>query len=278
LSREPAASIIRAAKRTSIVTRFSRCFRLVTHILRGLYRMRFKYPLRTRSEQLAMIRAWSRVLLKILGIRLHLIPGSATPDLPSFAVANHVAWFDPFVILAEHPSRFVGKAEILGWPMIGPLCAMAGTLFIERVKRRDAHRINIIIGDALDAGDAVAVFPEGTTTLGDMLLPFHANLLQAAIDRGLPLQPVALRYLKPDGSLCIAAAHVGEQTLFASLLEILAEPAIIAEIRFLPPIPIAGRSRRELAHKAEGAIADVLGLRVQRSQAETRAGRQAAPR
>jgi 1-acyl-sn-glycerol-3-phosphate acyltransferase len=247
---------------TGWLTRLARFTGLIAHCARGLIMLRLTYPKRPRAEQPAMVQTWSRQLLEILGIRLRVIPDSAPVSAPCMGVANHISWLDPFVINASHPARFVAKAEIRSWPFIGALCQMAGTLFIERIKRRDAHRINAMLGDALDAGDLVAVFPEGTTSEGDMVRHFHGNLLQAAIDRGLPLQPMTLSYLKPDGSRCAAAAHVGEQTLIASVLQVLSRTSIVVELRFLPPITTQGRSRRELAQMAEAAIAGALNLPI----------------
>jgi 1-acyl-sn-glycerol-3-phosphate acyltransferase len=247
---------------TSWLTRLARFTGLIAHCARGLIMLRLAYPKHPRAEQLAMVRQWSRRLLTILGIQLRVVPDSAVVAAPCMGVANHVSWLDPFVIDASHPARFVAKAEIRGWPFIGALCAMAGTLFIERVKRTDAHRINAMLSEALGAGDFVAVFPEGTTSEGDMVRYFHGNLLQAAIDRGLPLQPMTLRYLNPDGSRCIAAAHVGEQTLAASVLQVLSRTSITVELTLLPVIATQGRSRRELAQLAEAAIAGALNLPV----------------
>ena len=92
------------------------------------------------------------------------------------------------------PARFVSKADVRHWPLLGWLVACGGTLFIERERKRDALRVVHQMAEALQAGETVAVFPEGTTSDGHGLLPFHANLLQAAIATETPVQPVALRY------------------------------------------------------------------------------------
>ena len=259
----PAAigSTARATTTTGGATRLWRVSRLALHLAQGLALARFVYPRRPRDAQLAMIRVWSGRLLAILGIAPRIRDHGALP-VPCMVVANHVSWLDIFVINSRHPVRFVAKSEVRGWPLIGPLCAMTGTVFIERIKRRDAHRINEVIGEALADGDRVAVFPEGVTSHGDVVQHFHANLLQAAVDRACPLQPVALRYLDCDGARCAAAAYVGDQSFAASLLAILAEPAIIAEAEFLAPVMPRGHPRRELARITETAISGALGLPV----------------
>ena len=114
-------------------------------------------------------------------------------------VANHVSWLDIFALHAVGPVRFIAKAEIERWPVLGGLVRGVGTLFIERARRHDTHRVNQEIARALAAGDIVAVFPEGTTTDGTALLPFKGSLLQPIIDAQGHVQPVAIRYRDADG-------------------------------------------------------------------------------
>ena len=105
-------------------------------------------------------------------------------------VANHLSWLDIFAIDALCPASFVAKSEIARWPLVGTLVARAGTLFIERGRRHAVHRLIEHIERSLQAGGRVAVFPEGTTGAGHALLPFHANLIQAAVDAQAPVVPV----------------------------------------------------------------------------------------
>ena len=83
--------------------------------------------------------------------------------------------------------RFISKSDVQGWPIVGTLATAAGTLYIERASRRDALRMVRGMADALRAGEVLAVFPEGTTGDGRTLLPFHANLLEAAVQAGAPV-------------------------------------------------------------------------------------------
>ena len=108
-------------------------------------------------------------------------------------VANHISWLDIAAIHAAVPhARFVSKADVLQWPLLGWLIRNAGTLFIERERKRDALRVVHAMAEALQSGQTVAVFPEGTTGDGATLLPFHANLLQSAIASGTPMPPLPL--------------------------------------------------------------------------------------
>jgi 1-acyl-sn-glycerol-3-phosphate acyltransferase len=114
-------------------------------------------------------------------------------------------------------ARFVSKADVRAWPLVSRLVDAAGTLYLERERKRDALRVVHAMASALQQGQTVAIFPEGTTSTGHGLLPFHANLLQAAISTDTPVQPVALRFSDATHAVSLAAEFVGATTLLQSL-------------------------------------------------------------
>lgn len=191
-------------------------------------------------------------------------PAGATPAM---IVANHVSWIDIFAINAVRPVRFVAKSEIRHWPVIGWIAEMGGTLFVERTRRHTVAQINEQVVAALRQGDAFAVFPEGMITHGDVLLPFHASLLQPALECEALLYPVAIRYTRADGSLCSEADYEGEKTIAGSLMLMVTQPVINVRLQFLAPLSCAGKHRRELANAAAQLIADALGLPAPRRRA-----------
>ena len=137
---------------------------------------------------------------------------------PALMVANHISWLDISVIHAARHCRFVSKSDIRDWPLLGTLATGAGTLYIERSSRKDALRMVKDMADAMKEGDVVAVFPEGTTSDGLQLLPFHANLIQAAISANAPVLPTALRYVDArSGQTSQAVSFVGDESLVDSL-------------------------------------------------------------
>ena len=145
------------------------------------------------------------------------------------------------------------------WPLLGTLVDGAGTLYIERERKRDALRVVHHMAEALQAGDLVAVFPEGTTSDGSALLPFHANLLQAAISTGAPVQPVALRFADAaTGETSQAPRYIDDDNLATSLWNVLKAPPLLAIVRFGEPQPSWGRDRRAWALSLH---ADVQALR-----------------
>jgi 1-acyl-sn-glycerol-3-phosphate acyltransferase len=182
-------------------------------------------------------------------------------------LSNHVSWIDVFAVNAATPCRFVAKAEIGRWPLLGAMVSRSGTLYIERGRRHAVASTNHRMRDHLKAGESVVVFPEGTTTDGATLLPFHSNLLAPAVEIGAPVWPIAIRYTD-GGRPTDAAAFVGEMGLFTSLGKILAARDLEIRITVLPAIPVEVHGNRHaLARAAREAIAGVLGLESDQREA-----------
>lgn len=233
-----------------------RITRVALHLMHGMLTIALAFPFFAPARRKAAIRRWSRKMLDIVGVRLR-VHGQPPRrgEKPAMVVANHVSWLDIYVINAVSPVRFVAKSEIRRWPVIGWLSMKTGTLFIERARRRDTARITGLVSDALLAGDVCAVFPEGTTTDGSQVLPFHSSLLQPALIAGAEVYPVALRFERADSSLCTEAAYDGDKSLWQTLMEIAAQPVIHAHVWFLDPVDGGGAHRRELARSTRQAIA-----------------------
>jgi 1-acyl-sn-glycerol-3-phosphate acyltransferase len=176
-------------------------------------------------------------------------------------VANHVSWLDILAINAVQPARFVSKADVRAWPLIGWLVECGGTLFIERERKRDALRVVHQVAQTLQTGAVVALFPEGTTSDGNGLLPFHANLLQAAISTETPVQPVVLRFADPVHRFSPAAAYVGDTSLVQSLWWIVTARGLAAHVGWLSAETSAGRERRELSQRLRERILQALSVK-----------------
>src|SRR5450830_1819000 len=237
-----------------------RILRLVVHLFVGMAICAFLFPWTNAAGRENHIRRWSRQLLGICGIQVVLRQPAGT-SLPKHAlfVSNHISWLDIFVINSIQPCRFVAKSDIRSWPFIGWLCAKTGTIFISRGKASDVRRIFKGLVESIEAGDRVAFFPEGTTAAQGKLLPFHANLFEAALDAKVPVQPYALRYLDAQGNYHPAADFIGDTTIVESILGILKARSMTAELRQLPSIATEGAHRRELAVAARKVVADGLG-------------------
>jgi 1-acyl-sn-glycerol-3-phosphate acyltransferase len=239
-----------------------RLARLVLHLLQGLLTCALVFPWAGAPLRERLVRRWSVRLLRICRVAVERgePAGQHMALQHALIVSNHISWLDIFVINSVHPCRFVAKAEIRAWPVLGWLVAQAGTVFIARGNRRDLRHIFKGLVEALAQHQRVAFFPEGTTASQGSLLPFHANLFEAAIDARVPVQPVALSYLDGSGGWHPAVDYTGETTFVDSILRILGGEPVRARLACLAPIETVGAHRRELARAAHDAIGVALGL------------------
>ena len=234
-----------------------RLLRSVLHVLHGMAVMT-RFPALDAAGRHERIRWWSAGVLRAAGLQLH-VSGVAPRPGATLIVANHISWLDIATVHAAAPhARFVSKADVLQWPLLGWLIRGAGTLFIERERKRDAVRVVHAMAEALKAGDTVAVFPEGTTGAGPELLPFHANLLQAAVATATPVQPVVLRFSDASGRFSSAVEFLGETTLLQSVWRVLTARGLTAHVELLPPVGTAHADRRALAEHLRELIAQRL--------------------
>ncbi|MEU0370725.1 lysophospholipid acyltransferase family protein [Streptomyces sp. NPDC006283] len=199
-----------------------------------------------------LTRCWSRAVLRAFGVRVRVrVIGVPHDRRAALVVANHISWLDIPLVAAVLPGRMLAKSEVRGWPVLGPLAALGGTLFVERDRLRTLPGTVASMAAALRGGARVVVFPEGSTWCGRGQGPFRHAAFQAALDAGAAVQPVHITYL-PTG----AAAFVGDDPLLASLRRVAAAGGLTAEIRLLPPIlPGAFPDRRSLARAAQLAVA-----------------------
>ena len=229
------------------------------HLLWGLWTIVVRFPRLTPEQRQMRVQAWALQLLALWGIHLQVI-GQPVAFGPALLVANHISWLDILVIHAARYCRFVSKSDVRRWPLIGRLATGAGTLYIERERRRDARRVVHDMAEALRAGDVVAVFPEGTTSDGRQLLPFHANLVQSAISAGAPVQPMALRFVDTrSGRLTLAPCYIGDDTLLASVWRTLTAGPITAVVHFGDAQNADGRDRRQWAAELRQQVLDLRG-------------------
>nr|WP_229218901.1 lysophospholipid acyltransferase family protein [Rugamonas brunnea] len=237
-----------------------RLVRVVLHLLTGMATCALVFPWIGGAARNGHIRRWSRQLLAMCNVTVELAADGAPVLAHAMVVANHVSWLDIFVINALYPCRFVAKAEIRSWPLAGWLAHQAGTVFIARGNRRDLRHIFKGLVHNLQAGERVAFFPEGTTAAQGTLLPFHANLFEAAIDARVEVQPFALSYVDGEGGTHPSVDFVGEMSFVESMIVILKGTRVHARVHALPALASGGAHRRELAEAAQQAVAKALGV------------------
>ena len=236
-----------------------RFLRVLSHLVTGLLTVWLVFPKLSHVQREQRVTAWAQAMLGRLNIELQIV-GELPANGPLLLVANHISWLDILVVHAVRHCRFISKSDIRNWPLIGTLATAAGTLYIHRESRRDAMRVVHSMASALQAGDVLAVFPEGTTGDGHDVLPFHGNLLQAAISVNVPVQPVALRFVdRVSNQASLAPCYIGDETLLTSLWRTLCSRDLRAVVAFGDPQLSDGRDRREWA---EALRASVIALRT----------------
>jgi 1-acyl-sn-glycerol-3-phosphate acyltransferase len=224
-----------------------RLARALLHALAGLATIVFVFPRLNEPQREARVQAWSLKTLALLGVRLE-VRGQPPQSGPVLLVANHISWLDILVMHAARYCRFVSKADVKRWPLIGRLATGGGTIYIQRESRRDALRVVHHMAESLARTEVVAVFPEGTTGDGLELLPFHGNLVQAAISASAPAQPVALSFLDTrTRSHSHSPSFVGDETFLGSVWRTVSGPSVTAVVHYGEPQQAQGRDRRAWA-------------------------------
>ncbi len=207
-----------------------------------------------------------RIALRLLDVRVR-TRGTPPDGEPSLVLANHSSWLDIVVIGSLRPLSFVAKSEIAGWPVVGLLANLQRTVYIERARRSHTAQVNETVARRLAAGDMVVLFPEGTTSDGNRLLPFRSSLVGAAgaalleTDmRAIRLQPLAVAFTRRNGLPVTrrerpAIAWYGTMELAPHLAAFLRDGPLDVEVTWGEPIRFdEGLDRKRAAALAEAAV------------------------
>ncbi|MDQ3787618.1 MAG: 1-acyl-sn-glycerol-3-phosphate acyltransferase [Actinomycetota bacterium] len=205
-----------------------------------------------------LTKAIFRAVLLALGVTLVVhgeIPG---PGRGALVVNNHTSWLDIVAVNAVRPMRAVAKKDIASWPVLGWLVTAAGSVYVDRENIRTLPGTVARLADTLRGGSMVNVTPEGTTWCGLTHGRFRPALFQAAIDGGVPVLPIAVRF-RQNGGTTTAPAFIGDETIIDSVRRTAALKGLVLEVHVLAEIaPGRAADRRELAALAERAVDDVL--------------------
>ena len=236
-------------------------FQIGAHVIGGVFTLSFIFPFLTRSRKDQKIQAWSKRLLKIFNIHLSIQDAHLLTDSPYLMTSNHISWIDIHVINAFKPIRFVAKSEVEGWPVFGWMAKQLGTVFIRRDSSRHARQVVSQMAEVLKT-ESICIFPEGTSTIGECVLPFRPNLFEAAIASRAPVFPMAIQYISSStGERSEAPAFVGDMGLLESMANILSARDLQATLTVLSPYQHeVGSSfdRKQLAAHAQELIAKAI--------------------
>jgi 1-acyl-sn-glycerol-3-phosphate acyltransferase len=215
-----------------------------------------RIPVGSTTLEKFMIRHWSAVIVRCFGFRIRRFGTPLAGGVLN--VANHVSWLDTVLMHSARPVNFVAKSEIAGWPLVGWLASRAGTIFHRRGSTDSMNVVMARVVEHLRAGEPVGVFPEGGSGQGDKVGVFHARIFQTALDAGVPVQPVALRY-GLHGRQDPRVPFGVNESFFSNFLRLLGGPSLDAEIHFLDPVPAMPDARRRMAEESRARIVRVLG-------------------
>ena len=246
--------------------RFSwRAIGLILWVCIGLLTLLLVFPWAKSIQKQRIIQRWSYYLLRCSGVSVSVQHSDELPLRSSvLIVANHVSWLDIFVINAQRATAFVAKEEIRRWPVIGWLVSWAGTVFIDRSQRHAIKHVMQQLESKLQHQQAVGLFPEGRTSEGLAVQPFHSSLFETALRAQMDVQPVALRFYQ-GAQRCTAVAFVGEQNLIQNAWQLLSREHIRIECDFLPLLSHtenAQRGRVQTAKLAQQQIAEAVSKGV----------------
>ncbi len=208
-----------------------------------------------RAARAAWLQRACRRHLKIFGYAANI-----SGDIPTsgLLVSNHLSYLDILAICSAAPAVFVSKADVRRWPLFGWLATIGGTVFIERERRTHVGEVNREIENALTDGVLVVVFPEGTSSDGQTVLPFRASLLEPALRGGHEISVGWIHYELPDGDAKQEVCYWGDHTFFPHLIHLLGKKSVRATLRF-GKFQRTTDDRKELARQLREAI---LGLKA----------------
>ncbi len=167
-------------------------------------------------------------------------------------VSNHLSYLDIIAYSALVPCVFVAKKEVASWPILGLFARMAGTIFVDRTRRMRLVETNLQIAEALHSGTVVVLFPEGTSSGGENVLPFRSSLLDPATLARCTVAPAAIRYQLDDGSAPDEVCYWHDMTLLPHLLNLFSKRAVRTDVGFelgeADPLPSSRKDAGKQLH------------------------------
>lgn len=183
-------------------------------------------------------------------------------------VANHLSYLDILALSALAPFVFIAKKEVRSWPIFGWMAKIAGTLFVDRERKLDTGKVNESVGEALRACLRVVLFPEGTSSDGNSVLPFRPSLFEPALVAGAAVTPAFISYTVSNGSVANDVCFWGEMTFLPHVLRLFSIRAVTARIRFGPMLRNL-QDRKQAAELTRMEVLRMAGLRATEAEEPT---------
>ncbi|HMB93418.1 MAG TPA: lysophospholipid acyltransferase family protein [Rhodothermales bacterium] len=197
------------------------------------------------------------LICRILNVRVTL-RGAPIPTQPMLYVCNHLGVLDPFILASQTPVAFAAKSEIRSWPFLGWVCREMGLLFVERERPTKTSAFVRQLEDKLAHGVSVVVYPEGTTSRGDIVRPFKTGAFEAvAGDADGAILPfyLQIRAVNGDPARREEATWADDTQAFVEHgWHLCGLKSIEVDLVVGEPIPTAGHDRKELAKRTHKAV------------------------
>ena len=252
MSFDNAPSLTASSEATPVFVRIARVLRSLWH-----FRHIFSLDKAPDPERTDPLSRWFETSLKILGIEVR--ASGERPSATAFLiVANHTSWLDILVLRSLFSTCFIAKEEIARWPVVGPMAREAGTIFIGRNSLSSFRETLSASRKSLHQKIPITVFPEGTTTKGDRLLPFKTGVFDLCTETGSPALPVSIRYETPGGLQLTSVSYTGDEPFFRSFGRTLREPRVVVRVYLSPPVFPEGKTRRAMAEASREAVENGL--------------------
>lgn len=196
------------------------------------------------------------ILLRCFNVEIRYI-GAPNPEA-KMLMANHISWLDALLFMPAPKLRFIAKSEVKNWPIIGLLAQLLGTVFIRRENKFQVYRSLPNAQRHIREGDNLVIFPEGTTTIGEDVLPFRPMMFEVAKRENCLVQPVAVRYWDHNKTISEATPFIGDDGIFMSIMKLLFERKTYAHVHFLPALSPSKLDRKQMASLSQQSIAQAL--------------------
>lgn len=135
---------------------------------------------------------WASIIARLLGLRMNIV--GTPPEAPFFLVCNHLSYVDILPFWKHLKTTFIAKSEIKGWPFFGQAAQLLGIIFINRNNPKDLSRVNKAVKETMESQEGVILFPEGTSSKGQEVLPFKSSLFYYPAMQNLPVYYASVSY------------------------------------------------------------------------------------
>lgn len=237
---------------------FKKLFKFITHILntKKIISSIGSYKICANDEQSEKIRLWFKRILDIIEVKVHIKGNVKNGNY--IIISNHSSWLDIIILGSTFKTTFLSKIEVSKWPIIGKITTAVDMLFIDRgSKNASSEAVNNISKFIINKRN-VTIFPEGTSSGGKSLLKFKPRLFASCIETNCPIQCVIIKYPYKNKKMHPKVPFVRGNSLFLSILKILFQNDIVAEVTISDLVSPTGKDRKSISNECYAIVKENL--------------------